>query len=230
MRACGNTELCVEAMFNPLPKDKQGFPNPHGKPLASLARQMHIHQLHPGAQLDFLENQFLDFFDEHLHPRTLGNKCPYAIESTNVDTVLPLMEWLSDLFTRAGQKAYFGDTLARIDPTLTRTFVVFDELSWQVLYQYPDFLAREMKAARDKIQSALKAYIQIPQSQRSGDAWFTKAMENEMRVLDISEDDIATMLVTIYWGSVSPNPFRQCAVTDSSPALTPTPANLPFGC
>jgi hypothetical protein len=46
----------------------------------------------------------------------------------------------------------------------------------------------------------LKKYIQLPQETRQGDAWFTKAMENEMRALGISEDDIATMLVTIYWG------------------------------
>lgn len=110
------------------------------------------------------------------------------------------MEWCSDGFTRAGQKAYFGDALARIDPTLTKTFIIFDELSWQVLYQYPSFLAGEMKNARDTITRALLNYIQLPQSQRTGDAWFAKAMENEMRALHISEQDIATMLVTIYWG------------------------------
>lgn len=43
MRACGNTESCVQAMYTPLPKDKEGFPNPHEKPLATLARGMYIH-------------------------------------------------------------------------------------------------------------------------------------------------------------------------------------------
>ncbi|GJN80327.1 hypothetical protein PLIIFM63780_003853 [Purpureocillium lilacinum] len=200
MRACGNTEFCVKAMYNPLPTDKDGFPNPHGKPLATLARQMHIHQLYPGDRLDFLENSFLEWFDYRMHLDRLHEACPYAIRSTNRDIVLPLMEWCSDFFTKAGQRAYFGDALSGIDPKLTKTFIIFDELSWQVLYQYPDFLAGEMKGARDAIQKALKKYIQMPQSQRSGDAWFTKAMENEMRALGISEDDIATMLVTIYWG------------------------------
>jgi hypothetical protein len=206
MRACGNTEFCVRAMYTPLPKDKEGFPNPHGKPLATLARQMHIHQLYPGDNLDFLERQFHDWFVDHLPSvDAIQRFCPYATTTTTAEpnsVVLPLMEWCSDFFTRAGQKAYFGDALAGIDPELTRVFIVFDELSWQVLYQYPSFLAREMKTARDRIQRALLKYIQIPQAQRTGDAWFTKAMENEMRALGISEEDIATMLVTIYWGCV----------------------------
>lgn len=187
-------------MYTPLPKDKEGFPNPHEKPLATLARGMHIHQLYPGERLDFLEKQFLTWFDNHLNIEELEKACPYSISSTDTAITLPLMEWCSDGFTRAGQKAYFGDALARIDPTLTKTFIVFDELSWQVLYQYPDFLAREMKQARDTITRALLKYIQLPQSHRSGDAWFTKAMENEMRALNICEEDIARMLVTIYWG------------------------------
>ncbi|OJZ85868.1 hypothetical protein ASPFODRAFT_189631 [Aspergillus luchuensis CBS 106.47] len=206
MRACGNTEFCVQAMYKPLPKQKAGFPNPHGKPLATLARQMHIHQLYPGDNLDFLEKQFLDWVEPKLNIAGLQRECPYHVRASNgndKDTnaiVLPLMEWCSDFFTRAGQEAYFGPELAKVDPSLPKTFIVFDELSWQVLYQYPDFLAGEMKAARDAIQRALKKYIQMPQEDRHGDAWFTKAMENEMRALGISEDDIATMLVTIYWG------------------------------
>ncbi|KAL7938509.1 cytochrome P450 [Trichoderma chlorosporum] len=199
MRACGNTESCVQAMYTPLPTDKGGFANPRGKPLATLAREMHIHQLHPGEGLEFLENSFLEWFAARLDIEKLRSVCPYAIRSTDVDIVLPLMEWCSDFFTRAGQRAYFGDELGQIDDALAKEFVIFDELSWQAVYQYPDFLAREMKRSRDSIQRALKKYIQLPQSQRSGEAWFTKAMENEMRALDISDDDIAAMFMVIYW-------------------------------
>lgn len=202
MRAWGNTESCIQAMYTPLPKDKGGFANPQGKPLATLARQIHIHQLFPGEGLDFLENSFLEWFDVRMNIEKLHAVCPYALKSTEVDIVLPLMEWCSDFFTRAGQRAYFGDELDQIDATLAKEFVIYDELSWQVLYQYPDFLTKEMKRSKDIIQRALKKYIQLPQCQRSGEAWFTKVMENEMRALDISEDDIATMFMAIYWAYV----------------------------
>lgn len=228
MRACGNTDSCVKTMYRPLSKDKPGFPNPHGKPLATLARQMHIHQLYPGDNLDFLEQQFLDWVEPRLTLDALKRECPYAIQSDlptakkNDGIVLPLMQWCSDYFTRAGQRAYFGPALDGIDPKLPQTFIVFDELSWQVLYQYPDFLAGEMKSARNAIQRALKKYIQLPQETRQGDAWFTKAMENEMRALGISEDDIATMLVTIYWGYDSPCSTCDCIPEADSLGSTPT--------
>ncbi|KAM0247338.1 hypothetical protein ACHAQJ_009895 [Trichoderma viride] len=199
MRAFGSTESCIQAVYTPLPTDKEGFANPRGKPLATMTRDMHIHQLYPGARLDSLENSFLGWFDVHMNLEKLCSGCPYAIRSTDADIVLPLMEWCSDFFTRAGQSAYFGDALDAIDPTLTKTFIIFDELSWQVLYQYPDFLTGEMKGARNAMHHALKKYIQLPQSQRSNDAWFTKAIENEARALNISEDDIATVLMMVYW-------------------------------
>ena len=129
-------------------------------------------------------------------------ECPYmTLPSDNKGgIILPLMEWSSEFFARGGQRAYFGPQLEELDPDLPKTFVHFDELSWQILYQYPDFLASEMKSSRDKIQRVLKQYFQIPPEKRHGDAWFTKAMENEMRALGIGDDDIATMMVTIYWG------------------------------
>jgi hypothetical protein len=215
MRACGNTDSCVQVMYTPLPKDKAGFPNPHGKPLGTLARQMHIHQLYPGDNLDYLEQQFLDWVEPRLIMENLSRECPYAVSSDDKDDsiVLPLLQWCSDFFTRAGQQAYFGPLLADIDPELPKTFVLFDELSWQILYQYPDFLAGEMKSSRDAVVRALKKYFQLPQAMRYGDAWFTKAMEDEMRALGISEDDIATMMMTIYWGFV-PSHFHQPGNTD----------------
>ncbi|KAL4974755.1 cytochrome P450 [Aspergillus desertorum] len=201
MRGCGTSEFCVQAMYQPLPKEKDGFPNPHGKPLGTLARQMHINQLYPGDNLDFLERQFLDYVEPRLTVEGLRQR-PYATTPSDGKggIVLPLMEWSSDFFARAGQRAYFGPQLEELDPGLPQTFIHFDELSWQILYQYPDFLAGEMKSSRNKIQQELKRYFQIPPGKRHGDAWFTKAMETEMRALGIGEDDIATMMVTIYWG------------------------------
>ncbi|KAL4917327.1 cytochrome P450 [Aspergillus aurantiobrunneus] len=150
MRGCGCSESCVQAMYTDLPKEKARFPNPHGKPLGTLARQMHIHQLH---------NDGKD------------------------QVVLPLLQWCSDFFSRAGQRVYFGPELEKLDDSLPRTFIAFNELSWQILYQYPDFLAGKMKSSRDAIQRVLKQYFRIPQEKRHGDAWFTKVMEDEMRAL-----------------------------------------------
>ncbi|TGJ78266.1 hypothetical protein E0Z10_g10500 [Xylaria hypoxylon] len=199
MRILGNSNASVHAMFTPLPRDKKGFPNPHGKPLGILFRQMHIHQLFPGDNLTFLESRFHKFFDEQLHLSRLNETCLSAMKKANGCISLPLTEWCSDLFVRGGQTAYFGPRLAEIDPNLTDAFVVFDELSYQVIYQYPTSLSRKMRASRDRVLSGLKQYLQLPQDQRNEDAWFVKAMEEEMRAINMSAEDMAIATMTIYW-------------------------------
>lgn len=199
MRILGNSEPSVQAMFEPLPKDKQGFPNPHGKPLGILFRQMHIHQLFPGENLTFLETRFYEFFDKHLHMKKLIGTCPYAISKAPEAIVLPLTQWCSDFFVRSGQTAYFGPKLEEIDPNLTDSFIIFDELSYQVIYQYPRVLAKKMLASRDRVLSGLKQYLQLPRDQRREEAWFVEAMESEMRAIGMSAEDMAIATMTIYW-------------------------------
>ncbi len=90
------------------------------------------------------------------------------------------------LLCQGGQSAYFGPRLADIDPTLTDAFIIFDELSYQVIYQYPRFLAKEMLGARDRVLVGLNKYLQLAHEERNEDAWFVKAMEIEMRAIAMS--------------------------------------------
>jgi hypothetical protein len=199
MRILGNSEASVKAMYTPLPKDKEGFPNPHGKPLGILFREMHVHQLNPGKNLDFLEERFYANFCQYLAPESMKRDLSYVSDKTSNSIVVPLTQWCSDFFVRAGQDAYFGPKLAEIDSGLTDSFLVFDELSYQVIYQYPNFLARKMQAARDRSLRGLATYLKLPKDQRTGDAWFVKAMEDEMRNIGMNDQDMAIAALTIYW-------------------------------
>ena len=202
MRVCGSSESCVEAMFRPLPKVKRGFPNPHEKALGRLSREIHIHQLFPGVGLDVLDLRFAEFFKVNLQLGAMATCLPgkYPTRSSGSEVVLPLMIWCSDIFIRGGQTAYFGDRLAQIDPELTWSFLEFDELSWQVLYQYPKVLSRKMNKAKNKMIKSLEVYFSLPTSERVEDIDFVRHMEEEMRDLGIQNRDIATMMLTMYWG------------------------------
>jgi hypothetical protein len=198
MRILGNTEPCIKTMFTPLPKDKEGFPNAHGKSMGMLFREMHIHQLFPGANLTFLEDSFSAFFDANLTTEKLA-RMSYASQDPSGAISVPLVRWCSDYFAKAGQEAYFGPKLAEIDPSLTDDFLVFDELSYQIIYQYPHFLAREMRAARNRILQAFMEYIKLSPDERPNAAWFVGASESEMLALGLSPLDIAIAIMTIYW-------------------------------
>ena len=200
IKTAGSSPFCVEAMYTPLPANKAGFPNPNAKPLATLARDMHIQQLYPGKHLDILGQRFDKFFDRHLHVDNILAKCAYAQARKDNSVVLPLMTWCSDVFTRAGQEAYFGPLLEKIDAEMTWKFLDFDELSYQIQFQYPKWLSTKMNTAKNALVEDLMVYFDTPQEQRHGDAWFVKAMENEMRALNLSTYDMAVLMVTIYWG------------------------------
>lgn len=130
----------------------------------------------------------------------LGKACaPYLLSQDDTSIEVPLMRWCSEYFVRAGGLAYFGDMLGVVDPELAPTFISFDNLSWQAIYQYPRSWSKIMSAKRDQTQQAFRKYFEIPQNQRMGDAWFTKTMENELRAVGVGTNDIATILVTLHW-------------------------------
>lgn len=186
-------------IYMPRNTHQQDFPNPHHKPLAKLLRELHIKQLFPGQHLDDLGTKFGDYFQDSLVLKDMSNKA-FATQKTSNSIIVPLLKWSSDLFTLGGQRAYFGGLLEEIDPNMTWTFLEFDELSWQVLYQYPRMATGRMSQLKDKLIQDLEIYFGMPVEQRTGDAWFTKAFEHEARQIGIGTHDLATMMVTIYWG------------------------------
>ena len=99
---------------------------------------MHLQQLYPGKYLDKLGQDFDKWFDRHLHVGNILGNCTYARATEGKSIVMPLMVWCSDVFTRAGQAAYFGPLLEKIDPEMTWKFLEFDELSYQIQFQYPN--------------------------------------------------------------------------------------------
>ena len=201
MRTSGSSDHVVTRMFQAPDPEKEVFPNPNRKPLAKLARELHMHQLYPGRELDSLCDAFLEYFKRELSLKTISQHS-YVSNVTSHEVVLSLYTWTSDVLICGGQEAYFGPLLADTEPNLSWDFLVFDDLTWQVLYQYPKFLAGTMIKAKGKVITGLERYFNIPAEQRGGMAWFTPAMEAEMRNLGFDTHDVAVMMMTIYWGSV----------------------------
>lgn len=201
-RSNGYSSAALKATYTRLPKDKPGFPNPSGVSFGSFVQKMHMHQLYAGKELSQLEQNFCTWFDQSLCFRTLKTACSqYGTVNLDGSLELPLGQWCDLLITRSGEFAYFGDALSRVNPDLAQDFLVFDELGWQVLYQYPSFLSRKMARARSQVQRTFERYLQIPPDRRAegGAVWLINAMETEARALGVGDDDIAILLFNIYW-------------------------------
>ena len=199
----GASKECVRLMsLAPSELGRQEiFPNPRDKPLLRLARDLHLHQLYPGPELDDLEGRFSSHFDRKMtvEPILMESGCCTA-ESTKEMIILPLEAWIIKLFAEPGQTAYFGTQLGSLDPGFIPESLVFDDLSWQFLLQYPQLLSKRFHAAKSRMHSSLKKYFDLPPEDRQGEVWWTKALEREMRALGVGSNDIAAVMVLIYWG------------------------------
>ncbi|KAI2626816.1 putative cytochrome p450 [Xylaria nigripes] len=200
MRKNGSDEKTIKTVFSPLPKEKPGFPNPDGVSLGALLAKMHMQQLHPGANMLVLQEKGRDWINDHLRLEALDAECAYATSRSKTHIQVPLYKWTSDYFVRLGQHAYFGDALDRVNPNYPTAFIVFDEVIWKVLYQYPALLCRDLTAPRDEMIRALTAYFQVPKAERADDAaWIVNAMEDEMRGAGMDDRNIAIMIFHLYF-------------------------------
>lgn len=182
MRTNGNDEHTIKTVYSPLPINKTGFPNPEGLSLGVLAQRMHVHQLHPGDNMVVLQEKVRGWINRQFKLDIIAKGCTHseAPSSTPVQVQLPLYEWTSDYFVRLGQYAYFGDVLDQIDPNYPNAYIIFDEVIWKMLYQYPNFLCRDMTGPRDQMMASLNTYFKLPPSQRRDQAaWIINAMEDE---------------------------------------------------
>ena len=173
-------------------------PNPHRKCLIELARDIHKRQLFPGRQFGLLRDSFAHYFDQSLKFENLVQK-PYSCSSGESAITLSLSDWTSDVMINAGQEAYFGASLSKINVNLAKTFQQFDDLTWQVFYQYPERLSQTMHRAKRKIISDMEQYYETPAEKRSDATWFARSLEDELRNAGFNTHDMAVMMMTVYW-------------------------------
>ncbi|TWU71881.1 Cholesterol 7-alpha-monooxygenase [Metarhizium rileyi] len=212
----GTSKESVTHIFAPPSALHKNPENRLGKPVAQLARELQMAQLQPSPGLDALERAELDYLERHMQPDAvlasrhrymdlLGGETPGRTASVE----LSLWNWCADLHVRAAQKAFFGDALDRLDPELPQKFLEFDDLGWKLLYQFPTFLARDAMEKRDCIRAILKAFYDLPREKRDEAAgWVLSSTEDELRAIGIPSEDIASVVLILYWGPSLIEPIR----------------------
>lgn len=180
----------------------EGFVKELGaKTPAKKTREMHHHQLFPGAGnlINDIGAVFISYFDKTMELQWLKKQF-YASKPGKDAVTVSLWDLNSDLFTNAAQEAYFGKKLRSINPDMAWTMLEYDDLAWQLMFKYPPFMSRKMHAAKDQSFDSLEQYFASPIEEREDTVWWTKAFEAEMRGAGLGNRDLAIMAMTIYWG------------------------------
>ncbi|KAJ0120683.1 cytochrome P450 [Diaporthe amygdali] len=184
------------------------------KHLVRLCKEYQLEQLTPGPGLNRLVGPAMNLLKRRLNHDSVVDRGAawYADDMPTVKggVHVSLYQWISDVFIEMGTTAYFGNLLLQIDPSLTRTFMIFESISWQAMYQYPRFLCGDMMRAKEKLQNAMAEYFASPKHTRADASWFILKIEEEMDRLNISSADSAIFFFQLYWsinGNTRKAPF-----------------------
>ena len=195
MRNFGISEDGCEKVWR---RDYQGvYPNPSKKSFVSLTYDLNKHQLHPGKNLEALTDKFMALIEQFLHLKTIPSEA--ILQQGGPSNRLSLMALCQSVLVDVGSRAIFGSRITDISSDLAKQFHVFDQKSWQLIYQLPARFTKEMSTAKDAVTSALEQYIESPPETKQDRAWIIGAMETEMKALDMKTSDQAILLFMIYW-------------------------------
>ena len=201
MSEFGTSAQGVEKILQRKPIYSNGNPVNKFQSISQIAHDLQVRQTQ-GNDLKILGEYFCAFLQEILVVETMTarNANVSAIDESDRSCILSLRRFTAEVFINGGQKAYFGEALSAINPSLPYRLIEFDELSWQVFYQYPKYLRRRLNKVSEEILDSLRKYLELPTEKRQGKAWFTIALEKEYRKADMTNEDIASQMLLLYWG------------------------------
>ena len=167
--------------------------------ISQIAHDLQVRQTQ-GKDLRMLGQYIDEIFQQCLCLEFMRKTPSLIVKESDLSCTVSLQKWTAEIFIKAGQQAYFGEALSNINSNLPQALIEFDDLSWQVFYQYPKCFRRRLNQISGEILNSLKKYLEMPISQRRGKAWFTVALEQKYREAGLSDEDIACQMLFLYWG------------------------------
>ncbi|KAF2679169.1 cytochrome P450 [Lentithecium fluviatile CBS 122367] len=216
MLSCGTSPEVVRKMTTTpppyLPDSKESGLNPQKKSLIGLAVDFHHIQLLPGpkSQVGPITDTFLGYIHNLLQWTSLlrDDKMSSSITSDNkIHT--SLYQFCGKVLVEAGTKVYWGEKLWNMTPDMLQTFEGLDKTMWKILFRYPERFSKDAIQARDGIVDLLTEYYALPKETRSDAAWFTQSLEAESRAIGLTEREMASAILIIYF-VVNGNTYKFC--------------------
>ena len=193
MKVFGLPQVLVEKMFQ--------------RTAGSPVEKCTMHLIHDwqkeqtqGKGLHSIRERVVEDFKKNLALCHFVPQRSYVILATDQKAIVSCKKWTAEIVLNAFQSAYFGDSLYVIDPGLSQCLVKFDELSWQMFYQFPRLLSREMHRYKERVTESFRVYLETPIEQRAEAAYFSQRLEKQYRSLGFSNQEMASLFTVTYWG------------------------------
>lgn len=153
----------VEKILQRKPIHSSGRPVDKVQSLSQITHDLQVRQTQR-RDMRILGDHIGEIFHQTLVLENLsaGTRNSSVVKETDSSCTISLKKWTAEVFVNAGQKAYFGEALSIINPSLPQTLIEFDDLSWQVFYQYSKCLRRRLNKIISEILDSLRRYLEMP--------------------------------------------------------------------
>lgn len=171
--------------------------NPLNKCINDLQVDWLKRQVTPGRKLDAVQEIFMGCINKSLRWNKFGRE--YVLSTMNNKKKLSLFQWCAYTLVDASTRAFFGESIFKVNPGITNDFFVFEETSWKILLGYPRLLAKDMHSAKKSLVETFAAYYSLPLVDRSDSSWFFERQGGEMKHLGFDVKDVASIAALYYW-------------------------------
>lgn len=170
---------------------------PHGKHWIDLMHENFRVQMHPGEKMLELQSTFLANVEGCLTWERLSGSM--VLDNSRADIkVVSLFRWSFEALVSSASKAFFGETIFEVAPSLLEDFLTFDTEGWKMPFKYPYFAAKDMHNAKRKCEEAFEKYLALPENERKNAVWLVRNIEDSMKDLGIAQSQTARIHFVLY--------------------------------
>lgn len=170
--------------------------NPERLNFIHLAEDIFKRQLLQGARMDKIRDDIMNTLHQNLHWQQLD----YCTRSFKPDgRQISLYSLCRFTMVEAATRSLFGTHLHKLDANIVDHMLNFGDHAWQVVFRLPTFLNLDVSAPRKKLMEALRVFVQLPEAERSEQAWAIKSVLDASDSFDIDFESRASVLLLMYW-------------------------------
>lgn len=176
--------------------------NPRRKSLAELNNDFWKQQLVPGPLYYDLQRTFLRYIQINLNRDKILSAYRASTGSTKSKPVMEvsLMSLCQGVLIDAALRAFLGDRILELEPTLVEDFIEFDCDNWKLWYKWPN--STKMFAAKNRLANSLQRWLALPEADRPGRSFIAEIFEKTQRALETPNEDLANILCLLIFVSV----------------------------
>jgi hypothetical protein len=187
------TEQMTRAMFVDEAKGEKGGLKDYNY----MSEHIRHAQLLPGPQMDVLSRDFVRLFEVEMKGATPKEKFVVG-KTAGGREIVSVKNWAAHTLIRATAHALFGHCLMELEPELTDIFLRFDDKSWMVLYNYPEFFAKETFQLKEDLIQIFMRYVQLS-DKKTDKAWWFRETDKLEEELGMGVRDRAIRTMQQYW-------------------------------